>query len=62
MPKEVGRLVLSRKENEKILISTKTEQILVTVLKAKEPIKLVIESPKHIGVDRYEVAIAKGLV
>ena len=57
-----ARLVLTRKNNEQIVVGEGKDQTIITVVGPETPVKLVIESPPHISIDRYEVAKAKGLV
>lgn len=62
MSKSNGRLVLRRRDMEQIVIGEGGNQVVVTVMGAKEAVRLAIESPRHISVDRYEVAKSKGIV
>ena len=62
MDRHNGRLILRRRDTEQIVIGEGGDQVVVTVLGAKEAVRLAIESPRHINVDRYEIAKRKGLV
>ena len=56
----MGRLMLSRKQSEKIVLSSDGEIIATfTVTKARGPVKISIDAPPHIKADRLETFEAK---
>lgn len=57
-----GRLVLTRKKGEKVIIGSGENRITITVMETDKPIKLAFESPKNVPVNRAEIAQKKNLI
>lgn len=57
-----GRLVLSRKQGQQVVIGGGEQRITITVIEADRPVKLAFESPKNVPVNRAEIAEKKGLI
>lgn len=58
-----GRLVLSRKKGQSIVIGAGENKITVTVAEIlDQTARLAIESPRNVPVNRYEIAEKKNLI
>lgn len=61
--KRHGRLVLSRRVGQSIILGAKEKKITITVVETDHrQTKLSIESPKEVPVNRQEIAEKKGLL
>ena len=58
----MARLVLSRREGEKVLVSTRDGDVLITVIEAGGVVKLAFDGPKTIPINREEIARQKGMM
>jgi carbon storage regulator CsrA len=59
----LSRLVLSRKKREKVVINTSDGDITITVVELSSAlVKLAFDSPRHIPINREEIAKKKGIV
>ncbi len=57
-----SRLVLSRREGEKVLINSSDGDIIITVVEGEGIVKIAFDSPRNIPINREEVAKRKGIV
>ncbi len=48
-------LILARLENERIIIGEGDNQVIVTVVSARGNVKLGIDAPRGVSIDREEV-------
>jgi carbon storage regulator CsrA len=59
----MSRLVLSRKEGEKVLINTSDGDVLITIVSVSGSlVKIAFDSPKEIPINREEIAQKKGIL
>ena len=59
----MSRLVLSRREGQKIIINSGSDDIIVSVVNInKSFVRLSFDSPRHVEINREEIAKEKGII
>lgn len=65
MAKNKSRLVLGRKEGEKILVGPEPYQLEITIQRVdrdRKQVSIMFEAPPDVPIDRWEVAEQKGYI
>lgn len=64
-PSKRGRLILTRRPQQSIIIGQEEDNVRITVGKIcldRQLVQLIVEGPEDVPINRSEIAIKKGLI